>query len=138
MIFYCCEEIMKSFCCSIQEAFKQRLLIRLKAARHTIFIYIATAVSEAAFADILPGAGSVDITAPIDQKIFSITNISKFICEQYFALNGVSTLIYLPAAVSQVETDFPGDVMIWVLDFQECSVSYGPLLLFKCAGNEID
>lgn len=78
---------MKAFCCSIQEAFKQRLLIRLKAARHTIFIYIATAISEAAFADILPGAGSIDITAPIDQQIFSITNISKFICEQYFALD---------------------------------------------------
>lgn len=87
MIFYCSEEIMKAFCCSIQEAFKQRLLIRLKAARHTIFIYIATAIGETAFADVLPGAWSINITASIDQQIFPITNISKFICEQYFALN---------------------------------------------------
>lgn len=87
MIFYSGEEIMKAFCCSIQEAFKQRLLVRLKAAGDTVFIYTATTISEAALADVLPGAGSIDITASIDQQIFSITDISKFICEQYFALN---------------------------------------------------
>lgn len=38
--------------------------------------------------------------------------LTKFVCEQCLALDGVSALSDLSAAVSQVETDFPRDAMV--------------------------
>lgn len=37
---------------------------------------------------------------------------TKFIREENLALNGVSALSNLAAAVTQVETDLPGDAMV--------------------------
>lgn len=41
-----------------------------------------------------------------------VTRLTEFIREQRLALDGVSALSDLPAAVSQVKTDFPGDAMV--------------------------
>lgn len=38
--------------------------------------------------------------------------LTKFICEQCLALDGVSALSDLSAAVAQVEADFPGNAMV--------------------------
>lgn len=43
-----------------------------------------------------------------------VTLLTEFICEQRLALDGVSALRDLPAAVSQVKTDFPGDAVVRV------------------------
>lgn len=87
MILHSGEEILETFSCTIQETLEQRLLIRLEAARHAIFIDAAAAVGQAAFTNILSGAGSIDVTAAINQQVFSLTDITKFICEQCLALN---------------------------------------------------
>lgn len=87
MILHSSEEILETFSCTIQETLEQRLLIRLEAARHAILIDAAAAVGQAAFTDVLSGAGSVDVTTAINQQVFSLTDITKFICEQSLALN---------------------------------------------------
>lgn len=43
-----------------------------------------------------------------------VTLLTEFVGEQRLALDGVSALSDLPAAVSQVKTDFPGDAMVRV------------------------
>lgn len=43
-----------------------------------------------------------------------VTLLTEFIREQRLALDGVSALSDLPAAVAQVKTHFPGDAMVWV------------------------
>lgn len=42
--------------------------------------------------------------------------LTKFVCEQRLALDGVPALSDLPAAVAQVKTDFPWDAMVWISD----------------------
>lgn len=53
-----------------------RYLIGLEAARHAILVDATAAVSQAAFTDVLPGAGSIDVTAAINQQVFSLTDIT--------------------------------------------------------------
>jgi len=112
MILHSGEEILKAFGCAIQEALKERLLIRLEAARHAILIDATAAVGQAAFTNVLSGAGSIDVAATINQQVFSLTDITEFVCDQCLALDGVSTLSDLSAAVAKVKTDFPGDAMV--------------------------
>lgn len=114
MILHSSEEILETFSSTIQEALKERLLIRLEATWHAILIDAAAAVGQAAFTNVLSAAGSIDITAAVNQQVFSLADITKFVCEQRLALDGVSALSDLSAAVSQVETDFPGDAMVWI------------------------
>lgn len=61
----------------------------------------------------------------------SLSLHTEFICEQCFALNGVSALSDLSAAVAQVKTDFPLDAMVRIPNLQQCTVPYGSLLLRK-------
>lgn len=112
MILHGSEEILETFSCTIQEALEERLLIRLEAARHAILVDAAAAVGQAAFTNVLSGAGSIDVTAAIHQQVFPLTDVTKFVCEQRLALDGVSALSNLSAAVAQVETDFPGDAVV--------------------------
>lgn len=112
MILHSGEEILKAFRCTIQEALKERLLIGLEAARHAILIDATAAVGQAAFTNVLSAAGSVDITAAINQQVFSLADITELVCEQCLALDGVSALSDLSAAVAQVETDFPGYAVV--------------------------
>lgn len=58
-----------------------------------------------------------------------VTSLTEFVREQRLALDGVSALSDLPAAVSQVKADFPGDVMVRVSHFQQGTIPYGPFLL---------
>lgn len=51
-------------------------LIRLQAARHAILIDAAAAVGQAAFTNVLPAAGSVDVTAAVNQQVFPLTDIT--------------------------------------------------------------
>lgn len=112
MILHRSEEILETFSRSIQEALEERLLIRLEAARHAILVDATAAICQTAFTDVLSGAGSVDVTAAVNQQVFSLADITQFVCEQRLALDGVSALSDLSAAVAQVETDFPGDAMV--------------------------
>lgn len=114
MILHGGEEIPKAVSCTIQEALEKKLLIRLETARHAVLIDAAAAVCKAAFTDVLSGAGSIDVTAAVNQQVFSLTDITELVCEQRLALDGVSALSDLSAAVAQVETDFPGDAVVWV------------------------
>lgn len=41
-------------------------------------------------------------------------SLTKFVCKQRLPLDGVSALSDLSAAVTQVETDFPRDAMVWI------------------------
>lgn len=112
VILHSSEEILETFSCTIQEALKERLLIGLEAARHAILINATAAVGQAAFTNVLSGAGSIDVTAAVNQQVFSLADVTKFVCEQRLALDGVSALSDLSAAVAEVETDFPGDAMV--------------------------
>lgn len=112
MILHSSEEILETFSCTIQEALKERLLIRLEAARHAILIDATATIGQAAFTNVLSGAGSIDVTAAVNQQVFSLADVTKFVCKQRLALDGVSALSELPAAVPQVETDFPGDAVV--------------------------
>lgn len=51
-------------------------LIRLQATGHTVLVDAAAAVGQAAFADVLSAAGSVDVAAAVDQQVFPLTDIS--------------------------------------------------------------
>lgn len=51
-------------------------LIGLKAARHTIFVDATAAIGQAAFTNVLSGAGSIDVTAAINQQVFSLADIT--------------------------------------------------------------
>ncbi len=51
-------------------------LIRLEAARHAILVDATAAVGQAAFTNVLSAAGSIDITAPVNQQVFSLTDIT--------------------------------------------------------------
>lgn len=51
-------------------------LIRLEAARHAILIDATAAVGEAAFTNVLPGAGGIDVTAAINQQVLSLAHIT--------------------------------------------------------------
>lgn len=66
MILYSSEEILETFGGTIQEALKERLLIRLEATRHTILIDATAAIRKAAFTNVLSAAGSVDVTAAVN------------------------------------------------------------------------
>lgn len=112
MILHSSEKILETFSGTIQEALKERLLIRLEATRHAILIDATAAVGQAAFTNVLSAAGSIDVTAAVNQQVFSLADVTKFICEQCLALDGVSTLSDLSAAISQVEPDLPGDAMV--------------------------
>lgn len=112
MILHSSKEVLETFSSPIQETLKERLLIRLEAARHAILVDATAAVGQTAFTNVLSAAGSIDVTAAINQQVFPLTDITKFICEQCLALDGVSALSDLSAAVSQVETDFPGDAVV--------------------------
>lgn len=50
-------------------------LIGLEAARHAILIDAAAAVGQAAFTNVLSGAGSIDVTAAVNQQVFSLADI---------------------------------------------------------------
>lgn len=106
------EEVLETFSCSIQKAFEEQLLIRLKATGHAVLIDATAAIGQAAFTYILPGARCINITASVYQQVIPLANITEFVCEQCLALNGVPALGDLPAAVSQVEADFPGNAVI--------------------------
>lgn len=117
MILHSSEEILETFSCTIQEALEERLLIRLEAARHAILIDATAAIGQAAFTYELSRAGCIDITAAINQQVLPLADVTKFICEQCLALDGVPALGYLSAAVAEVETDFPGDTMVGISNF---------------------
>ena len=51
-------------------------LIRLEAARHAVLIDAAAAVSQAAFTNVLPGTGSIDVAAAINQQVFPLADIT--------------------------------------------------------------
>lgn len=76
MILHSSEEILETFSCTIQEALEERLLIGLEATGHAILIDAAAAVGQAAFTDVLSGAGSVDVTAAINQQVFPLADIT--------------------------------------------------------------
>lgn len=121
-------------------------LIGLETAWHAILIDATASIGQATFTYVLSGAGSIDVTAAINEQVFSLTDIScktlmqimistgyrlhpmcyhcmvlsnltKFVCKQCLALDGISTLSDLSAAVPQVKADFPGDAMIWISNF---------------------
>lgn len=117
MILHSSEEILETFSCTIEEALEERLLIGLEAARNAIFIDATAAVGQAAFADVLSGAGSVDVTAAVDQQVFPLAHVTQFVRKQRLALDGVPALSDLSAAVAQVEADFPGDAVIRISNF---------------------
>lgn len=117
MILHSSEEILETLSRTIQEALEERLLIRLETARYAILIDAAAAICQTAFANVLSGAGSIDVAAAVNQQVFSLTDITKFICEQCLALDGVSALSDLSTAVAQVEADFPRDAMVWISYF---------------------
>lgn len=117
MILHSSEEILETFSGSVQEALEERLLIWLEAARHAILVDATAAVCQAAFTDVLPGAGSVDVTAAVHQQVLSLADVTQLVREQRLALDGVSALSDLSAAVAQVETDFPGDAMVRISNF---------------------
>lgn len=112
MILHGGEQVLKAFCSTIQEALKERLLIGLEAARNAVLVDAAAAVGQAAFTNVLSATGSVDVAAAINQQVFSLADVTELVCEQRLALDGVSALSDLSAAVAQVETDFPGDAMV--------------------------
>lgn len=58
-----------------------------------------------------------------------ITLLTEFVREQRLALDGVSALSDLPAAVPQVKTDFPGDAMVPLSHLQQRPIPDGPFLL---------
>lgn len=51
-------------------------LIGLQAARHAALVDAAAAVGQAALTDVLPGAGSVDVTAAVDQQVFPLADVT--------------------------------------------------------------
>lgn len=51
-------------------------LIWLEAARHAILIDAAAAVGQAAFTDVLSGAGSVHVAAAVHQQVFPLADIT--------------------------------------------------------------
>ena len=51
-------------------------LIRLEAARHAVLVDTTAAVGQAAFTNVLSGAGSIDVTAAINQQVFSLTDVT--------------------------------------------------------------
>lgn len=51
-------------------------LIRLEAARHAILIDTTAAIGQAAFTNVLSAAESIDVTATIDQQVFSLADIT--------------------------------------------------------------
>lgn len=55
---------------------QSRYLIRLEAARHAVLVDAAAAIGEAAFTNVLPGAGSVDVTAAVHQQVFSLADVA--------------------------------------------------------------
>lgn len=117
MILDSSEKILETFSCTIQEALKKKLLIGLETAWHAILIDATASIGQATFTNVLSGAGSIDVTAAINEQVFSLADISKFVCKQCLALDGISTLSDLSAAVPQVKADFPGDAMIWISNF---------------------
>lgn len=58
-----------------------------------------------------------------------VSSLTQFVRQQRLALDGVSALTDLPAAVAQIEADFPWNAVVRVSDLQERAVSYRPLLL---------
>lgn len=79
MILHSSEEILETFSCTIEEALEERLLIGLEAARNAIFIDATAAVGQAAFTDVLSGAGSVDVTAAVNQQVFPLADVTQFV-----------------------------------------------------------
>lgn len=51
-------------------------LVRLEAARHAILIDVTAAIGQAAFTNVLSGAGSVDVTAAINKQVLPLTDIT--------------------------------------------------------------
>lgn len=51
-------------------------LIRLEAARHAILIDATAAIGQAAFTNVLSAAGSIDVTAAVNQQVFSLADIT--------------------------------------------------------------
>lgn len=51
-------------------------LIRLEATRHAILVDTTAAVGQAAFTNVLPAAGSIDVTATVNQQVFSLADIT--------------------------------------------------------------
>lgn len=51
-------------------------LIGLEAARHAILVDATAAISQAAFTNVLPGAGSIDVTAAVNQQILSLADVT--------------------------------------------------------------
>lgn len=55
--------------------------------------------------------------------------LTQFIGEQRFALDGVTTVPHLSAAVAQVKAQLPGDATLHVPHLQKGAVPSGSLLL---------
>lgn len=132
-------------------------LIWLQAAGHAVLIDAAAAVGQAALTDVLPAVGRVDVAAAVNQQVLPLAHVTcwdvhrdedkrvalvareaptlspltQLVCQQRLALDGVSALGHLPAAVAQIEPDFPGNTVIRVSNLQECAIPYRPLLLRK-------
>lgn len=138
MVLDSCEEILKAFCCSIQEALQKLLLVWLQAAGNAVLIHTAAAIGQAALAEVLAGAGVIDITAAVHQQILPLTDKTQLVCEENLALDGVPTLVDLTAAVSQVKVHFPVNAVVGVPGLQKDPVSYSPLLLLEGAGQEVN
>lgn len=67
MILHSSEEILETFSCSIQEVLEQRLLIRLETTGHAVLIDATAAIGQAAFTEVLPGGGCIDVAAAVNQ-----------------------------------------------------------------------
>lgn len=51
-------------------------LIWLEAARHAVLIDATAAVGQAAFTNVLPGAGSIHVAAAVNQQVFSLADVT--------------------------------------------------------------
>lgn len=51
-------------------------LIGLETAWHAILIDATASIGQATFTNVLSGAGSIDVTAAINEQVFSLTDIS--------------------------------------------------------------
>lgn len=61
----------------------------------------------------------------------SVMWFTKFVSKEALPLDGVPALGDLPAAVSQVEFDFPGDGVFGFPGLQQSPISHASLLLYK-------
>lgn len=138
MIFNCHEEVLECHSCPVEEALQEELLVGLQAAGDTVLVGATAATGQAAVTAVLLRARDVDVTAAVHQQISPLTNVTQFICDEVFPLNGVTALVAGPTTIAQIKLYFPWDGLIVILDLEEIPISHCPFFLLEGAGEEVD